>query len=126
MSEQTTAGVKAQPVKLIYGVGYEKCSVEEATHVTLNIPGPTGYLTLPVIRSGPRAGTGKWSWNSSIDKPTLRPSVETESWRGWKCHSWITNGNAVFLDDCTHEFRNQTVPLLDSDGERNYDQEDED
>lgn len=125
MSEQSNIFIKAQPVKLIYGVGYEKCSAEEATHVTINIPGPTGHLTLPVILSGPRKGTGKWSWNGSVDKPTLRPSVETDSWRGWKCHSWITEGNAVFLDDCTHEFRNQTVPLLDANAERKYDQEDE-
>lgn len=105
--------MKAFPVKLIYGVGYEPCSVEEATHVTLNIPGPTGHLTLPVIRSGPRKDTGCWSWNGSTEAPTLRPSVGTNSWRGWTCHSWITDGNAVFLDECTHEFRNQTVPLLD-------------
>lgn len=104
--------VKAQPVKLVYGVGYEKCAVEDATHVRLNIPGPTGILTLPVILSGTRAGTGCWSWNGSVDRPTLRPSVKTESWRGWLCHSWITDGNAIFLDDATHEFRNQTVPLL--------------
>lgn len=105
--------MKAQPVKLIYGVGYEPCSVEEATHVTINIPGPTGHLTLPVLLSGPRKDTGKWSWNGSTETPTLRPSVETNSWQGWTCHSWITEGNANFLDDCTHEFRNQLVPLLD-------------
>lgn len=32
--------MKAKPVKLVYGKGYEPCSVEEATHVTINIPGP--------------------------------------------------------------------------------------
>lgn len=52
--------MKAQPVKLVYGEGYVPCSVDEATHVTLNIPGPTGRLSLPVIQQGTRAGTGCW------------------------------------------------------------------
>ena len=34
--------MKALPVKLIYGQGYEPCAIEDATHVTLNMPGPTG------------------------------------------------------------------------------------
>ena len=41
--------MKALPVKLVYGVGYEPCGVDEATHVT---------LTLPVILKGQRAGKG--------------------------------------------------------------------
>lgn len=105
--------MKALPVKLIYGQGYEPCSVEDATHVTLNMPGPTGLLTLPVIRSGTRDGTGCWTWNGSTEAPTLRPSVLTTSWQGWRCHSWINDGAAQFLDDCSHELRNQTVPMLD-------------
>ena len=50
--------MKALPVRLIYGVGYEPCGVDEATHVTLIIPGPTGKLTLPVILKGQRVGKG--------------------------------------------------------------------
>lgn len=108
--------MKALPVKLIYGVGYEPCSIAEATHVTLNVPGPTGRLTLPVIQSGSRAGTNCWTWNGDTEKPTLRPSVRTESHNvnnPWLCHSWISDGQVQFLDDCTHELRNQTVPLGD-------------
>lgn len=104
--------MKAMPVKLIYGVGYEPSSIEDATHVTLNIPGPTGRLTLPVILSGKRDGTGCWTWNGSIDAPTLRPSVLT-SGRDFRCHSWINNGVAQFLEDCSHSLRGQTVPLDD-------------
>jgi len=102
--------MKAMPVKLIYGQGYEPCAVDDATHVTLNIPGPTGLLTLPVILSGTRAGTGCWSWNGSTDTPTLRPSVLTTG-RRFCCHSWINDGAAQFLDDCSHEFKGQTVEL---------------
>lgn len=108
--------MKAKPVRLVFGEGYQPCPVEEATHVTLNIPGPTGLLTLPVILRGTREGTGCWSWNGSVDAPTLKPSVRTQGGRRgveWLCHSWINDGAAQFLDDCTHEFRGQTVPLQD-------------
>lgn len=106
---------KAAAVRLIYGEGYEPCAVEDATHITLNIPGPTGLLTLPVIRSGTRAGTGCWTWNGSTDAPTLRPSVLTQGHREegpFRCHSWITDGQAQFLDDCDHALRGTTVDLL--------------
>lgn len=104
--------MKALPVKLIYGQGYEPCEISEATHVTLNIPGPTGVLTLPVIQSGTREGTGCWTWNGSTEAPTLRPSVLTQA-HNFRCHSWINDGNAQFLDDCSHEMAGTTVALND-------------
>jgi hypothetical protein len=112
--------MKAKPVILKYGEGYFACTVEEATHVTLNIPGPVGNLTLPVIRSGTRAGTPCWSWNGSVDKPTLKPSVLTTMTQPngtvrMRCHSWVNDGQIQFLSDATHEFANQTVDLLDVD-----------
>lgn len=106
--------MKAQPVKLIYAQGYEPCSIEECTHVTLDIPGPTGRLTLPVILKGTRDGTNCWSWNGDVDAPTLRPSVKTEGCNKegkFLCHSWINDGHAQFLDDCSHELKGQTIPL---------------
>lgn len=108
--------MKAQPVKLIYAVGYEPCAVEDATHVTLDIPGPTGLLTLPIILRGTRDGTNCWSWNGDIESPTIRPSVKTEGSNEngkFICHSWINDGHVQFLDDCSHELRNQTIPLND-------------
>ena len=104
--------MKALPVKFIYGQGYEPCGADEATHLTLNIPGPTGVLTLPVIQSGTRDGTGCWTWNGSTDAPTLRPSVLTEG-HDFRCHSWINDGAAQLLDDCSHDMAGKTVPLLE-------------
>jgi len=104
--------MKARPCKLIYSEGYRDCSIDEATHLTLNIPGPTGLLTLPVIIKGTREGTGNWTWNGSVDAPTLRPSVLTRA-HDFTCHSWINDGHAQFLGDCSHELANQTVPLDD-------------
>ena len=99
----------AKPVRLVAG-RYESCSVEECTHVTLNIPGPSVLLTLPVITGGTRDGTGCWTWNGSTAAPTLRPSVLTEG-HEFRCHSWINDGKAQFLDDCSHDLRGQTVSL---------------
>ncbi len=99
----------AKPVHLVGG-RYVQCTAEEATHVTLNIPGPTGRLTLPVIVKGVRAGTGCWTWNGSATAPTLRPSVLTEG-HGYRCHSWINDGEVQYLQDCSHDLRGQVVAL---------------
>ena len=107
--------MKALPVTFVYGQGYEPCEAEKATHVTLDIPGPTGLLTLPVIQSGTRDGTGCWTWNGSTNAPTLRPSVRTEG-HNFRCHSFINDGNVQFLDDCSHELAGQTLALNDLGG----------
>jgi hypothetical protein len=109
--------MKALPVKFVYAVGYFACPIEEATHVKIHIPGPAGELTLPVIRHGTRQGTNCWTWNGSIDAPTLKPSVLSQGYNGdsvkYRCHTWINDGKAIFLDDCSHELKGQTLDLLD-------------
>lgn len=124
--------MKAKPVKLVYGVGYLDAPYAEVTHVMLHFPGPVGVLTLPVILKGSRAGTHCWTWNGDIDKPTLRPSVLTQGTermtdaeynairsgariepRPYRCHTWVNDGQAQFLDDCSHELRGQTVDMLE-------------
>ena len=104
--------MKAKPVMIVPGEGYVQCPIEEATHVTLNIPGPTGLLTLPVITRGSRDNTGCWTWNSSTEKPTLKPSVLTKG-HNFRCHSWINDGQAIFLSDCSHDYANSTHDLLE-------------
>lgn len=104
--------MRAKPVILTPGSGYQPASVEEATHVTLNLPGPTGILTLPIMLKGRREGTGCWTWNGDTEKPTLRPSVLTTA-HNFRCHTWIGDGKAQYLDDCSHELRGQTVDLLE-------------
>lgn len=100
----------AKPVRLIYGQGYEPCPIEEATHLTIDIPGPVGRLTLPVMLKGRREGTGCWTWNGSTTAPTLRPSLKTTG-HDYLCHTWITDGHAQYLDECSHDLRGQTAPL---------------
>lgn len=105
--------MKARAVKLVEGEGYVDCIKGEATHVTINFPSHVGVLTLPVIIKGTRAGTGCWTWNGDLDKPTLRPSVLTTNNAGLRCHSWVNNGQAQFLSDCSHDLAGKTVDLLD-------------
>ena len=104
--------MKALPVRIIPTQGYQECPIHEATHITLNIPGPTGVLTLPVIQKGTREGTGCWSWNGSTEAPTLRPSVLTNG-HNFRCHSWISDGQAQFLADSSHEYAGKTLDLLE-------------
>ncbi|HEX3800245.1 MAG TPA: hypothetical protein VH413_16235 [Verrucomicrobiae bacterium] len=132
--------MKAIPLKSKDGQMVQ-CEPSEATHVRLHLPGPTSQLTLPVIIKGTRAGTGWWTWNGDCEKPTLKPSVlltsghfakefdaskdtcwckynkehpnETPVFHCFRCHTWINDGIAQFLDDCTHAFRGQSVELLE-------------
>lgn len=104
--------MKAKPQKLVKGEGYVDCSIEDATHITLNIPTYKFPLTLPVIQKGTRDGSGCWSWNGDIDFPTIRPSVLTTN-NEFRSHSWINDGQAQFLADCSHSLAGQTVDLLE-------------
>lgn len=124
--------MRAKPVILVPGEGYREVPAAEATHVTLNFPGPAGQITLPVIQRGTRAGTGCWTWNGDTEKPTLRPSFGTDGTyelteaeydairagktiepRAYRCHTWVTDGRAQFLEDTTHELRGRTVDMLE-------------
>lgn len=114
--------MKAKPVKHSGGE-WVQCDPREATHVLFKTPGPTGELHLPVMIGGTREGTPNWTWNGSVDAPTLKPSVLTEGHyfdreddmksKPFRCHTWITDGKAQFLDDCSHALKGQTVELLE-------------
>jgi len=65
---------------------------------------------------------GTWTFNGDFDKPTIRASVLTRSYRKNetngnydvevdRCHSFITDGMIQFLDDCQHSLSGQTVEL---------------
>lgn len=106
--------MKAKPVKLVPGTGYVGCPVEEATHVTINLPGPVGLLTLPFLLRGTREGTGKWTWNGDLEAPTLKPSLLTTG-HDFRCHCFVNDGRAQFLADTSHEHAGKTLELLEVD-----------
>ncbi|MDE2232995.1 MAG: ammonia monooxygenase [Patescibacteria group bacterium] len=58
----------------------------------------------------------RWTYNGNPMKPTFRASMLVESTYGpehikRRCHSFVTDGQIQFLDDCTHELKGKTVPL---------------
>lgn len=49
------------------------------------------------------------TWNKDVDKPTFTPSVLFVN--NPRCHSFITDGNIQYLNDCQHELAGQTIAL---------------
>lgn len=60
---------------------------------------------LPVIKKGSRDLNNAWTWNGSLESPTLKPSVKTTytNTKGEKVviHYWLTDGVCKVLSDST-------------------------
>lgn len=67
-------------------------------------------------------GNGTWTFNGNFDKPTVRASILTRSFRKNpdtgkydieidRCHSFITDGKIEFFNDCHHLLAGKTVEL---------------
>lgn len=96
----------------------------------------SGCEEMHALNTGP--GTPCWTFNGNYDRPTFTPSVlirsghhspeykmpadgkceycEEAKAEGYEtlccvCHSYITDGQIQFLDDCTHKLKGKTVPL---------------
>jgi len=54
----------------------------------------------------------RWTFNGDMEKPTFRASmlVNQDDPKS-RCHSFVTDGQIQFLDDCFHELKGKTVPL---------------
>lgn len=111
---------KAVALKIVDG-NYTECDASQATHIRLLFPvefEPLKQRIIPVQTSGTREGTPNWTWNGSLDSPTLRPSILTR-WEGGDplqkiaCHSYIEDGVVSFLYDSTHELSGKSRPLLE-------------
>lgn len=79
-----------------------------------NCPGCGGH----VVHVKPyKNGIGaSWTWNGDLDKPTFRPSVLSKVIRAdgtisYVCHLWVTDGNLLYLNDCTHEYSGQMIEM---------------
>jgi hypothetical protein len=110
--------MKARPCKLVKGEGYVECNTDQATHVAIMFPGPSGIKVLPFILKGTREGTGCWTWNGDTEKPTLHPSVKTQGYdeatdSDYVCHTFVNDGVAQFLSDTTHALKDTSVAMMD-------------
>ena len=76
---------------------------------------PHGYefpILLPVITHGNRDTANAWTWNGSIEKPTLKPSVKTTHADGKVSHIWLTDGMCQHLGDSTDGLDGKTLTLV--------------
>ena len=70
----------------------------------------------------PRTSSGGavWSFDGNLESPTFSPSLgvkeydpdEGEFIPGYKCHSFVKNGQWQFLSDSRHRLAGQTVPMI--------------
>jgi hypothetical protein len=72
--------------------------------------------TVPVIISGSRDKSNAWTWNGSLDLPTIRPSIKTEyandNGEIVIIHYWLNDGVCQCLSDCTDGNANLNIPLV--------------
>lgn len=62
------------------------------------------------------ADGGPHTWDGNVERPTFSPSVlydRIANGQRQVCHTFVRDGMVQFLDDCTHAFAGQTVPLPD-------------
>ena len=64
----------------------------------------------------PIEGNNAWGFNGDYEKPTLTPSIKVSADFDGRvpkriCHSFVTDGEIKYLNDCTHELKGQTIKL---------------
>ncbi len=58
----------------------------------------------------------RWTFNGDFEKPTFDGSMlVNKDDPTSRCHSFLTNGEWQFLQDCFHHLAGQTVDLVDLD-----------
>lgn len=74
---------------------------------------PGCQMLHPVYLSQPdyNPNTDVWSWNNNPERPTFSPSLNLQLGPEKRCHSWIKDGSIIYLGDCYHSLKDQTVPL---------------
>jgi Family of unknown function (DUF6527) len=78
-------------------------NIDGVDYLTFKVNEEVGLTQLPVITKGTRKGTNCWTWNGSLEKPTLRPSIRTGYYNGkemTEIHYWLNDGIADCLSDC--------------------------
>lgn len=98
----------------------------DGASVSFKCPGCGDEHRVPV-----QSAATSWSWNGSVDRPTLFPSLMVRAghfaphwkqgdacWCGkdypfqcYQCHSFIRDGKIEFLADCSHKLAGQMVDL---------------
>lgn len=93
---------------------------------------PCGFCGHMILSIEPDPPRPMWGWDGNEDRPTLHPSIlhtypvdgpeaqeyvfkktgiEIPIGQKFTCHSFIRDGQAQFLGDCTHRSAGHTVDL---------------
>lgn len=85
-------------------------------YLTFTPEGMEFPTTIPVITKGSREKNNAWTWNGSLDKPTVRPSVRTNYHNGTEMteiHYWLNDGICDCLGDCKDGNSGKKLNLLE-------------
>ena len=85
-------------------------------YLTFKVSGEVGLTQLPVITKGSRDKLNAWTWNGSLESPTLRPSVRTKYHNGkemTEIHYWLNDGIVDCLGDCKDGNEGKKLTLLE-------------
>lgn len=84
------------------------------------LPGKRYLFHCPACNIGhcfvTKADTGPlWSFNGDLERPTFDPSLMyyRDSYGMPRCHLYVREGKIIFLPDCEHELKGQTVEMED-------------
>lgn len=94
-------------LEIVNGVDYLSFTPQGMPHLT----------QLPVITKGSRDKANAWTWNGSLEKPTLRPSIRTkymnENNEWTEIHYWLNDGICDCLGDCKDGNAGKKLQLLE-------------
>lgn len=78
-------------------------------------PGCDAPHSIPSKEYNPDNRSATWTFNGDVERPSFHPSVlvTAPGHDELRCHSFITDGQIQFLNDCGHKLAGQTVPLGD-------------
>lgn len=57
-------------------------------------------------------GQPRWQWNGSLTKPHVKPSIKVTFWDRGVYHLFIRDGMIKYLNDCYHDLKGKTVPMV--------------
>ena len=76
-------------VRIGHDGAYHDADADAATHILICDP-DDGIGVLRIEGRAIDDPAPAWEWNGSMDKPTLRPSIQQTHPLGW--HGWLTDG----------------------------------
>jgi hypothetical protein len=91
-------------------------NINGVDYLRFTLQGMKTPTLLPVITKGNRDKANVWTWNGSLENPTVRPSVRTSYHNGKRMteiHYQLNDGICQCLGDCKDGNAGKHLPLID-------------